>query len=253
MSNLKTTTKTSGIQVIARASAIMRALGAHPTGLSLAAIAAEVDLPRSTVQRIIAALEVEDLVESIGAAGGYRLGPALGVLIHQAHTDIVSLVRKALETLHHDVNETVALACLRSQEVHVIDRLVSEQELRIVFPLGISTPCHASSSGKVLLSTLDDDSIREWLPEEPEKLTANTLNREQLIEQVQDIRLTGIAEDYEEHTVGICAMGILIPTFMGAHAVSIISPKSRYLKAKKQYREALEKFRATISQQLPND
>ncbi|MFD2980268.1 efflux transport transcriptional regulator TtgT, partial [Klebsiella pneumoniae] len=55
-----------GIQVIARAASIMRALGSHPQGLSLAAIAQVVDLPRSTVQRIINALGAEHLVEALG-------------------------------------------------------------------------------------------------------------------------------------------------------------------------------------------
>ncbi|MDO4969483.1 MAG: helix-turn-helix domain-containing protein, partial [Comamonadaceae bacterium] len=67
-----------GIQVIARMSRIMRVLSAHgqPCGMSLAAIAAEVELPRSTVQRIINALVVENIVEPAGSTG-FRIGPAL--------------------------------------------------------------------------------------------------------------------------------------------------------------------------------
>src|SRR3979490_2124908 len=61
--------KTSGIQVIARAAAVMRTLGDNPKGLSLAAIANIVGLPRSTVQRIITALEEEYLVESLRPQG----------------------------------------------------------------------------------------------------------------------------------------------------------------------------------------
>src|SRR3546814_8964560 len=74
-----------GIQVIARTSRIMRALSAHPQGLSLGGIAAEVGLPRSTVQRIVTALVAENLLEPAGAAGGFRLGPALGQQIGRAH------------------------------------------------------------------------------------------------------------------------------------------------------------------------
>src|SRR3546814_17608291 len=75
-----------GIQVIARTSRIMRALCAHPQGLSLGGIAAEVGLPLSTVQRIVTALVAENLLEPAGAAGGFRLGPALGQLqIGRAH------------------------------------------------------------------------------------------------------------------------------------------------------------------------
>src|SRR3546814_14830744 len=68
------------IQVIARTSRIMRALSAHPQGLSLGGIAAEVGLPRSTVQRIVTALVAENLLEPAGAAGGFRLGDRKGVV-----------------------------------------------------------------------------------------------------------------------------------------------------------------------------
>src|SRR3546814_6579953 len=67
----------------------MRALSAHPQGLSLGGIAAEVGLPRSTVQRIVTALVAENLLEPAGAAGGFRLGPALGQLLYQTEADIV--------------------------------------------------------------------------------------------------------------------------------------------------------------------
>ena len=67
-----------GIQVIARCAAILRTLSKHPKGLSLAAIAEQVDLPRSTVQRIVNALQDEYFVELMGPGGGFRLGPAIG-------------------------------------------------------------------------------------------------------------------------------------------------------------------------------
>lgn len=51
----------SGIKVIARSAAILRTLRAHPDGVNLGQIGANVDLPRSTVQRIVGALQTERL------------------------------------------------------------------------------------------------------------------------------------------------------------------------------------------------
>jgi IclR family acetate operon transcriptional repressor len=48
------------VQVIARAAAILRALEDEAAGLSLGQIAQRVNLARSTVQRIVAALEADD-------------------------------------------------------------------------------------------------------------------------------------------------------------------------------------------------
>ena len=58
----------SGIQVIARAAAVLRALKDAPAGLSLGQIAERLGLARSTVQRIVQALQDERLV--IGPASG---------------------------------------------------------------------------------------------------------------------------------------------------------------------------------------
>ena len=61
--------RASGIQVIARAAAILRVLRDSETGLSLGQIARQVGLPRSTVQRIVGALQEERLVIAASAEG----------------------------------------------------------------------------------------------------------------------------------------------------------------------------------------
>src|SRR5258708_923507 len=66
-----------GIQVIARAASVLRALEGRPEGLSLGQIAKEVGLARSTVQRIVAALASEDFVTEAQPGHGVRIGPGL--------------------------------------------------------------------------------------------------------------------------------------------------------------------------------
>ena len=78
-----------GVQVIARAAAVLRALG--PDGMSLGKLAQATGLPRSTVQRIVDALAAENLVEV--AAGGVRPGWGLQQLAQSAHTDITVRAR----------------------------------------------------------------------------------------------------------------------------------------------------------------
>jgi DNA-binding MarR family transcriptional regulator len=73
----KENVKYQGIQVIHRAAEILRILAKDSGGLSLGQIAAQVQLPRSTVQRIIATLSAEDLVAIGTNSGGIRLGPEI--------------------------------------------------------------------------------------------------------------------------------------------------------------------------------
>nr|WP_172689817.1 IclR family transcriptional regulator [Pseudomonas fluorescens]ASI38108.1 Putative IclR-family transcriptional regulator [Pseudomonas fluorescens]AWH58705.1 Putative IclR-family transcriptional regulator [Pseudomonas fluorescens] len=239
--------RSSGIQVIARASAVMQALGRNPKGLSLADIAKEVGLARSTVQRIIAALETEQMVEAIRPGKGFRLGPALAQLIQQTHTDIVSIAHKTLEELCEQLKETVTLSCISGRKSVVIDRIIAEQELRVVFPMGLSLPMHATADGKALLSTLSNEQVREWLGDAPAQLTDATHNLDSLLVELDKIRITGFAVDHQEHTVGISSCSILIPTFMGPHAVSVVAPTSRFQTHFLEFKQALGNCKTSIS------
>lgn len=65
-----------GIQVIARAGQMLRAIRESPGGLTQSELAERLGLPRSTIHRILSALEDEELVASgRGPRGRYRLGP----------------------------------------------------------------------------------------------------------------------------------------------------------------------------------
>ena len=66
-----------GVQVIARAASVLRALEGKPEGLSFAQIAREVGLARSTVQRIVAALAAEGFVSEAQPGRGVRIGGGL--------------------------------------------------------------------------------------------------------------------------------------------------------------------------------
>src|SRR4051794_23454839 len=70
----------NGVQVIARAAQILRALDGEPDGLSLSALSERLGLPRSTVHRVVSALSAEGLVAAASPNGRVRLGPELARL-----------------------------------------------------------------------------------------------------------------------------------------------------------------------------
>ncbi len=237
--------RTSGIQVIARAGSIMRVLGVNPQGLSLAAIAHEVGLPRSTVQRITQALAEEMLVEHI-PGGGIRLGPALGQLISQTQTDITSMTRPYIQELGEQLQESVSLCSQAGDRVYVIDRLVAERELRIVFPVGVYAPLYATAAGKVLLSKMTASDIEHVLPATLPALTPATLSREQLLEQLKQVREQEIASDCNEIIEGIGSYAVALDTYMGLYALSVIVPTARQESGRERICEALLKCKRDI-------
>lgn len=231
--------KHGGIQVIARASAIMRALGSNPQGLSLAAIAQLVELPRSTVQRIINALEEEFLVEALGPSGGFRLGPALGQLISQTQTDIVTLLRPHLLELSERVQESVCISALVGDKIYVVDRIVAERELRVVFPIGINAPAYATAGGKAHLAALTDESLSQLLPDPLPSLTPATLDLAGLQAQLAQIRAGAVAEDSDEFVTGLSGFAVLLDTYLGCYSIAIVAPTARVATRGEELKQAL--------------
>ncbi|VVO27940.1 IclR family transcriptional regulator [Pseudomonas fluorescens] len=242
--------KQPGIQVIARAAAIMRALGENPQGLSLAAIANAVDLPRSTVQRIISALEDEFLVESVGRGGGFHLGPALGQLIHQTQTDIISLLKTHLTALCEQLQESVCVSLLVGDKTYVVDRIVAERELRVVFPIGINAPAYATASGKVLLAEMPEEALESLLPASLQDMTSATLERSNLLTQLATIRRTKIGHDKGEYIEGLSSFAVALNTYLGRYAIAVVAPVSRAQAHAERFEQALMTCKQNIEQAI---
>ena len=218
------------VQVISRAAAIMRALEGESVGLSLGQIAERVGLARSTVQRIVAALEAQKLVMAASPNGRVRLGPAILRLAASVRTDFAAFARPFIVRLSHELRETVDLSSVRKDHLVFIDQVIGPQRLRTVSAVGDSFPLYCTANGKAYLSMLDDGAIERLLGRMYEKRTPKTLTRlEALLGDLKSSRKSGVAFDREEHTLGICAAGVALHDPLGnAVAISVPVPASRF-------------------------
>ena len=98
--------KKQSIQVISRAADILRVLGENTNGLSLGQIANKVELPRSTVQRIVSALALEGLVSTEHGSGGIRLGSEIPNLARAYMSDAEGRLRNAMRQISEQTSET---------------------------------------------------------------------------------------------------------------------------------------------------
>lgn len=237
---------TSGGQVISRAARILRAVSEESSGQSVGKIAKKVDLPRTTVHRIIMALEAQQLV--VTTSTGIRLGPALVKMASFAHTDVITAARPFIELLSRRLRETVDLCVDRFQNAISVDQFVSDQELRVVSAIGTAYPIHCTAHGKALLSMRSDLEIRSLLNKKLERRTERTIvDKDKLIEQVCEVRLKGWAFDREEHAVGICGIGVPLNT-SGAdnYAISVAIPAARFDENIEKYLTAIFQCKAEI-------
>ena len=232
-----------GIQVIARAAAVLRALKDCQTGLSLGQIADRVALPRSTVQRIVAALIDERLLIATRAAG-VRLGPELQALAEAARTNTVDLCRPHLAALMAATGETVDLSVLRGGQMVFVDQVQGSHRLRAVSSVGEHFALTTTANGRAALSILPEDqatalALAEWGPaggKLPDLLARLALARK-----------LGFAEDNDDHTEGISAIGIAFRDFGGeVFAISLPIPTSRFAERRAQVTAALLAVQADL-------
>jgi DNA-binding IclR family transcriptional regulator len=237
----KKPTEKSQVQVIARAAAILHALEDETSGLSLGQIAQRVGLARSTVQRIVAALETEKLVIAASPNGRVRLGPTILRLAASVRTDFNALARPFLVKLSGELRETVDLATVKRDHLVFIDQVIGSQRLRTVSAVGETFPLYCTANGKAYLAELDDRAIERLIGRTYEARTPKTLIRlDALLDDLRAVRRTGVAYDREEHTLGICAAGVALRDPIGNFvAISVPAPTQRFAEHKALIAERL--------------
>lgn len=242
-----------GIQVIARAAAILRALQENPAGLTLGELSRLVSLPRSTVQRIVDALDDESLVIAASPTRGVRLGPALLALAAATRFEIADFVRPALQEIARECGETVDLSLLDGDRLVFVEQVTGVHHLRAESGVGVSFTLHSTAPGKAMLAAMDGPalaSLRNRL-----KLARHTRNTitswKALDEELAAVRKSGIAIDNEENSLGICALSIaLVGPGDELAAISIPLPVQRFAASRARLERLLSSHGRKLRQTL---
>lgn len=220
----------NGIQVIGRAAAVLRSLESEPDGLSLSNIAARVKLPRSTVQRIVAALLEERLLMSASSKARVKLGPTLAQLGAAADVGTEKIVRPFMQELSRQADETVDLSVLKGDHAVFVDQIQGTQRLVAVSAVGREFPLHCTANGKAFLALLSPERRDGLLAGRLKRYTDSTLtDRRELEAALREVEKTDLAYDLEEHSVGICAVGTAFIDPLGReYSLSIPVPVARF-------------------------
>ena len=138
----------------------------------------------------------------------YRLGPAiLEMASNSSGTNWKNMVHGIVSDVANQTGETTYLS-LFEDGVVFLDIVLGHGSLRVVqsFPQADEDPLlHARSSGKLYLSTLSPDQLKEYLLKHPLKpLTNHTITtREQLEMELARIQNQGFSQDNEEYERGV--------------------------------------------------
>jgi DNA-binding IclR family transcriptional regulator len=245
--------KKRGIQVITRAADILRSLENEPEGLSLGELASRVQLPRSTIQRIVGALIDEQLLIAAGARAGVMLGPALIRLAATANIETDRLARPVMQELSRELEETVDLSVLQGRTAVFVDQVLGTSRLIAVSAVGEAFPLHCTANGKALLGCVDVKRRRLLLSGKLRRHTPATIvDIEEIERQIAVFDRTQLCFDLEEHSEGICAVGTSFIDPLGRDfALSVPMPVARFKSKKNAVGKQLLEARDQLLVRIP--
>lgn len=155
----------SGVQSIERAFSVLRVLARGPLGVT--DIADRADLPKSTVSRLLAALEAEGAVEQVEVGGGYAIGPALAMLGASANPSagLRSVIRPFVEELAMLTGGSAGFTIREGDSAYWVDNVDDggDELVTLADQTGQSFPLHTIPSGIAMLAKLSSHAVEDYL------------------------------------------------------------------------------------------
>jgi IclR family transcriptional regulator, acetate operon repressor len=221
-----------GGQSVDRALAILNVLVEEAADCSLAEVVRQVQLPTTTVHRLLGALIRTGFVVQNANTSRYTLGPQLILIGQRAirKNELIRIARPWLESLATSTGETVNLTTRVGDDVMQLDHVESRNMLRVTYPEGERFPMHASASGKLFLARLPERERERILASVLQPYTSGTLIRRSALEaDLASIRERGYALDDAEREAGVRCVAAPIANDRGEFvaAVSISGPALR--------------------------
>ncbi len=196
--------------------------------LSLAEIARMSGFSKPTAYRFLKALEEEGVVSRSSVNQDdkmYQLGLRLlelGTLVSE-QIEVRKLARPYMERLRDLVNEVVHLVIHDKGYAVYVERVETDQPMRLFTRIGLRTPLYVGSAPRLLLAYLKEEEREEIL----RRMTlhpfteATITDPDELRKVLQEIRERGHSISYGEHVAGTLGMSAPIRDHTGSVIASL--------------------------------
>jgi DNA-binding IclR family transcriptional regulator len=194
-------------RTIARAMAILHAFDETRSELGVTELSQLTNLDKSTVYRLLSALQQGGLIEQNPATTKYHLGFGLVRLAKLAmqHLDLPRISHPYLEELARLSRETVHLSTMtEGHKLVYVDSVTSSRRVHTTSWIGQEVPLHAVSGGKAMLAYLPAAELDALLASPLERFTTETIvEADRLRAALDEIRQRGYAIASDELEEGL--------------------------------------------------
>ena len=196
--------------------AILRFVADQGTKSSIRDLSSALDIPRTSVHRILKLLTNNDILAFDPKTKKYHWGSEM-IRIAQSvyqNTEMRGLALPILRKIVDKCNETAILTLYDHQTHQIIfsDQVQCEQNILYKTQIGVRLPIHAGASGKAILAFLPEEEIEEIIASGLQGVTDHTVvDPDRLRKQLAEIRRKGYAVSHGERVPE--AVGIACPVF----------------------------------------
>lgn len=201
--------------------------------LSAAELARRLKVPRSTVFRLLATLEMMGFVERTDGGREFRLGMAVLRLgfDYLASLELTELGRPLLDRLRDEIHYPCNLVVRDGRSIVYVAKSVASRPFASTVNVGTRLPAHATVLGRVLLEDLSLAELRTLYPEERLEVYSESTPRtvEELYDMVQRDRQRGyvLHEGFFEASISTIAAPVRDRSGKVVAALGATIPASR--------------------------
>ncbi len=198
------------IPVIDRMMEVLVQLERRENGVTIRDLVTQLQLPRTTIYRILNSLQSHDMVRR-DEGGAYHLGRRLlGLASHVAAAaspfDLVAFATPVLEQLSSDLGEGSKLSVLDHEGILVLAAVQGRRPFALSVAPGQRMPVHAGAASKLLLAHQPENEIDHWLSRPLVAYTSRTItDPRRLRTELARIRRLGWSQDRGENGPSILA------------------------------------------------
>tara|TARA_B100000965_G_scaffold392517_1_gene402159 strand:+ start:77 stop:838 length:762 start_codon:yes stop_codon:yes gene_type:complete len=193
---------------------ILEEIIADPNSFTAKKISHKLNIPLPTIYRHIETLCDEKYLVATSAKK-YLPGPKIRNIILKSlpYEPNFTLRRSYLRKLTNDIEETVSLSMPIGTKLVYFDRIEFHWPMQLNLEAGDHLPLHASASGKLYLSSIDEDKVIQIFKNiKTPKTAKNTITDiTQFKREIKKIKNQGYAFDDEEWFDGM--VGVSVPIF----------------------------------------
>jgi DNA-binding IclR family transcriptional regulator len=228
---------------------VLLAVVTEPAGIS--DVARRVELPVSTVARLLATLENLGAVVRQDDGVTYRIGPTVNTLAAGNDTALIHRARPFLIELVEHVGETAGISVLAGDEVLYLDHVETDRSVQLRDWTGARSPLHVVSSGLVFLAHQPAERVEGYAAGRLVAPTEHSIRSPgQLARRLEAVRDDGFAWTADELEVGITSVSAPVRNRAGEVIAAIHCHGPSYRFPAGRDRSAIESAVAAAARRL---